>query len=70
MGSMEVIPISSLNTPLIRIIILELDTQHILINTSNIQVNPLVNPANIVVDEIVDITLEPDVCPHIITKEI
>jgi hypothetical protein len=68
MGSIEVFPPSSSNTPLIRIIIPELEAQHTLINTSNIQVDPLVNSPNIVVDDIGDITMELGVGPHKVTN--
>jgi len=37
-------------------------------NTSNIQMDPHVNPPNIVVDDIRDITLEPCVGPRTITN--
>jgi hypothetical protein len=66
MNSMEVDPSINTNTPLVRIIIPELDAQQILNNTSNIQMDPLVKPPNIVVDDIGDITLEPSVGPHTI----
>jgi hypothetical protein len=32
------------------------------------QVNPFVTPIDVVVDDIMDITLEPHVCPHMITN--
>jgi len=43
---------------------MELDALHTLINTSNIQVNPHINLVNIIVKNIMDITLEPHVRPH------
>jgi hypothetical protein len=66
MGSMEVFPPNSSNTPLIWNIILESNTQKTLINTLDIQVDPFINPANIIIDDIMDITLKPNVCPHAI----
>jgi len=70
MNSMEVDPPISVNTPLARIIILGLKTQQTN-NTSNIQMDPLINPPNIVVDGIEDITLETNVglCMIINTSE-
>jgi len=68
MNSMEMNPLISVNTPLIQIIILEPNAQHTLNNTSNIQMNPLVNPPNIVIDDIGNITLEPGVGPHMISS--
>jgi hypothetical protein len=59
----NVIP-NNLNTPLILIIISKPNAQHTLINTLNIQVNPFFNPTNIVVDDIMDITLD-TMCAHI-----
>jgi hypothetical protein len=61
---MEVDPLISANTPLTQIIIRELDAQQTLNNTSNIQINPLVNPPNIIIDDIEDITLESCVGLH------
>jgi len=58
---MEVDPLISVYTPLTQIIIPELDTQQTLNNILNIQMGPLVNPPDIVVDDIEDITLEPSV---------
>jgi hypothetical protein len=49
---MEVDPLISVYTPLTQIIIPELDTQQTLNNTLNIQMGPLVNPPDIVVDDI------------------
>jgi hypothetical protein len=66
MGSMEVFPLNSSNIPLIWNIILELDAKQTLINTLDIQGDPFINPANIIVDETMDITLKPSVCPHTI----
>ncbi len=63
---MEVDPPISVNTPLIQIIILEPNAQLTLNNISNIQMDPLVNPPNIVVDDIGNITLELGVGPHTI----
>jgi hypothetical protein len=68
MGSMEMDPLISMNTPLAQIIIPESDTQRILINTLNIQTDPFVNPPNIVVDDLGDITLELGVGPCTITN--
>jgi hypothetical protein len=64
---MEVDPLVSMNTPLAWIIIPEPNAQQTSINISNIQMEPFVNPPNIIVDEIGD-TLELGVCPHIITN--
>ncbi len=58
MGSMEMNPPISANTPLIQIIILKLNAQQTLINILDIQMDPLVNPPNIVANGIRDITLE------------
>jgi hypothetical protein len=55
MGSLEMDPLINANTLLVRIIIPDSDTQQILINTFDIQINPLVNPPNIIVDDIGDI---------------
>jgi hypothetical protein len=66
MNSMEMNPLISMNTPLIQIIILEPNAQQTLNNISNIQMNPLVNPPNVVIDDIGNITLEPGVGPHMI----
>jgi hypothetical protein len=63
---MEVDPLISANTPLAQIIILESDTQQTLSSTLDMQMDPLVNLPNIVVDDIGDITLEPGVGPHTI----
>jgi hypothetical protein len=63
---MEVFPPNNSNTPLIWIIISKLNAQQTLINTSNIQVDLIINPSNIVVDDIKDIALEPSVGPHTI----
>jgi hypothetical protein len=63
MSSMEVDPPLNTNTPLARIIILEPDTQQTLNNMLDIQMDPLVNPPNIVVDDIRNITLELGVGP-------
>jgi hypothetical protein len=51
MSSMEVDPLISVYTPLTQIIIPELDTQQTLNNTLNIQMGPLVNPPDIVVED-------------------
>jgi hypothetical protein len=48
MGSMEMDPSISANTPLIRIIISKLNAQQTLINILDIKMDPLVNPPNIV----------------------
>jgi len=65
MGPTEVIsPINS-NTPLTQIIISKPNAQQTLINTSNIQIRPFINPPNIVVDDIGYITLELGVDLHI-----
>jgi hypothetical protein len=45
-----------------------MDTQQTLNNTENIQMDPLINPPNIVIDGIGDITLEPSVGPYTITN--
>ncbi len=63
MGSIKVLPPSSSNTPLVQIIILKPNAQHTLINTLNIQINPFINLTNIVVNDIMDITLKPHVHP-------
>jgi hypothetical protein len=55
MGSLEVDPPINTNILLIWIIILKLDIKQILVNTFDIQIGPLVNPPNIVVDDIEDI---------------
>jgi hypothetical protein len=68
MGSMEVDPLINLDTPLTQIIIPKSNTQRILINTLNIQMDPLVNPPNIVIDDLGDITLELGVGPCMITN--
>jgi hypothetical protein len=66
MNSMEMdLPIS-LNIPLAQIIVPKLNTQQTQNNDSNIQMDPLVNSPNIVVDDIGDITLEPSVGSHTI----
>jgi hypothetical protein len=61
---MEVDPLISVNTPLAQIIIPKPNTQQTLNNTSDIQMDPLINLPNIVVDDIGDITLEPGVGLH------
>jgi len=66
MSSKEVFPPNSSNTPLIWNIILKLNAQQTIINTLDIQVDPFINHANIIVDDIMDITLKPNVCPHTI----
>jgi hypothetical protein len=66
MNSMEMEPPISANTPLAQIIIPKPNTQETLNNASNIQMDPFVNPPNIVVDDIGDITLEPSVGLHTI----
>jgi hypothetical protein len=52
MNSMEVDPLINMNTLLLWIIIVELNTLQTLNNTSNIQMDPFINPPNIVVDGI------------------
>jgi hypothetical protein len=54
MGSLEVDPLINANEFLIPIIILDSNTQQILMNTFDIQIDPLVNPTNIIVDDIRD----------------
>jgi hypothetical protein len=68
MSSMEIDPPISMNTPLVQIIISKSDAQQTLINISTIQMGPLINPPNIVVDNIGDITLELSAGPHMITN--
>jgi len=69
MGSMEVVPPINSNIPLVWIIIPKLDAQQTLRNTFEIQMDPLVNPPNIVVDDIRDITLELNVDKHTVTNK-
>jgi hypothetical protein len=64
MSSMEVDPLINVNTPLAQIIIPKLNTQQTLNSTSDIQMDPLINPPNIIDDDIGDITLEPSVGSH------
>jgi hypothetical protein len=59
-------PISANTPPLVYIIILKPDAQQTLNNILDMQMDPLVNPPNIVVDGIKDITLEPSVGLHMI----
>ncbi len=66
MSSMEVDPPINMNTPLTRIINPNPNAQQTLNNTLDIQMDPLANPPNIVVDHIGDITLEPSVGSHTI----
>ncbi len=66
MGSMEVVPLISSNTPLIQIIISKPYAQQTLINTSNIQMDPLINPPDILINDIRDITLELGVGPRMV----
>ncbi len=47
---------------------MKLNTQQTLINTSDIQGDPLDNPPIIIIDDIRDITLEPCVGPHMVTN--
>jgi hypothetical protein len=51
MDFMEVFSPNNLNTPLVQIIILELDAQQTLINTLDMQVDPFINPPKIIVDD-------------------
>ncbi len=66
MSSMEVDPPINMNTPLTRIINPNPNAQQTLNSTLDIQMDPLANPPNIVVDHIGDITLEPSVGSHTI----
>ncbi len=66
MSSMEMDPPIIVNTPLTRIVILESNAQQTLNSTLDIQINPLVNPPNIIIDDIRDITLEPSVGMYMI----
>ncbi len=66
MSSMKVHPPISTYTPLVQIIISKPDTQQTLNNTSDIQIDPLVNPPNIAIHDIRDITLELGVGLHTI----
>jgi hypothetical protein len=47
----EVFSPNNLNTPLVQIIIPKPDAQQTLINTLNIQVDPFINPPNILIDD-------------------
>jgi hypothetical protein len=61
MGSMEAVPLINSKIPLIQIIILKSYAQQTIINTLDIQMDPFVNPPNIVINNIRDITLEQNV---------